>query len=195
MGRAAFIRGHNAWAGYLSMAACICAAMRGVKNPVQQLQSVDIASGLTWIADKGKYKGRLACYPEMMLELLRTNEVYLRELASVLERPVSERPCYFLDQNLMEEEISPKTIMRELGEWIPVANAGRHLVYSYWIEHDGSAEVRDCLFGHYSRGEAPFRLSSFQYELYADEVRALLTDLLNEIGFKALEAPSICQLP
>ena len=112
---------------------------------MQKLQAVDIESGLTWIADKGKYKGRLACYPEMMLELLETNQRYLRELASALKRPVSELPRSSLSRTSKKRRLAQKLSCVNLASGFPLPTLGDTSSIPILMEHHGSDEVRDCL--------------------------------------------------
>jgi hypothetical protein len=177
---------HNALTAYVVQIISVAAAYRAVRTPYQSADKIHALSGLAFIVDKGLLRGRLAVNTDRLVLQTRLYDNYLIRLAAFLRRPRSPLACYFLREDLSEEEVTPSSVMGHLKGWLPVANAARHLMYTRLLEL-GMPEVRDCLCGHGGRGEEPFRLSSFQYTRYKRELAIVIDELLDELEFEVLD--------
>lgn len=178
---------HNALVCYVVEMFAVCVAMRGIYSPLQVLEQVDLMSCYTFVADKGLEKGRLVHLPTTAVTQMALFECYLKLLPKYLPNAPLDLPCFFVTEEGKVEVVGPATILKHLGDWLPAANAARHLVYTYLQRH-ASPDVRDAMFGHFWYGESPFgHWSSFRYAWLEDEVRPLIESLLDELGFEPIE--------
>lgn len=193
-----FVRLHNFYTLYCVLGCGFAMGVRGVNNPYLHSSQINCAHGLAVITDKDSesgYKSRLVWLPAIILEMMRQYEDYLAAISQLfgLRAATRELPCYFLDADLKQKNVRPRTMAPLLQEYFPFpANAGRHFFYNTLRERGVSAEIVDSLMGHWWRGEEPWGpFSTLSLADLRKELEIVLPSLLDELGF----GPTALTLP
>ncbi len=191
-----FCERHNLYTFYCVLAFGFATGVRGVSNPYPHSSQIDWKHGFCVITDKDSgsgYKSRVVWLPVTIRELMLQYRDYLESISDRCELPSATRelPCYFLDPDLRQRKVQPKTMAPFLHEYLPFpANAGRHFLYNQLRERGVSSEIVDSLMGHWWRGEEPWGpFSTLRLQTMCKELEVVLSPLLDELGFGAIALP------
>ena len=181
---------HNLYTLYCVLACGFVMGVRGVSNPYPHSSQINWELGFAVVTDKDSgsgYKSRLVWLPRIILEMMQQYEDYLASISESfgLRAATRELPCYFLNADLQQKTVRPRTMAPLLQEYLPFpANAGRHFVYNALRERGVSAEIVDSLMGHWWCGEEPWGpFSTLRLANMRKELDVALPSLLSELGF------------
>ncbi len=105
----------------------------------------------------------------------------------IVERNTS--PFFLLDRNLVARPLGPKTLFEQLGKDYPFpANGHRHYLRTHLVATGMADHLVDAFLGHAAHGCEPFTAASaLSITGYATELRAKLSAILDDLGWKVME--------
>jgi hypothetical protein len=182
------VRFHNLYVTYTYVGYNLAAGHRAVIGGYSDPKQVDQRSPLMLmgIMDKG-LRGRLIPASTIAYAQMRACAEYLDGIDRFLYIEKPSVPLYFVDDDRTVLEISPFSLRKHLPF---VANFGRHYVCTSLVERMLNGDDRITIeylkefLGHATEGEDRTASdSAFDYPTYALSMRAVVDDLLEEIGY------------
>jgi hypothetical protein len=187
---AGFRRYHNLYTLFTCLFFSYTTGVRGIHTPYLLLSSIDPVHGFTTLTDKDsgtKYKTRLAWIMPELQEQMRHYQDHINRTPIL---PVAtDLPVFFLDDEMNPVEVSPKTALPFLRNFLnfPI-NIHRRFISAELLDRGCPPEVVDAWMGHWHRGEEPWaQFSTFSFEHYKRALKSYLAPLLlDTIGFRAI---------